>query len=144
MQTTQNAHSDEVNRLEAEKVDLESELAELRPVKEELDQSKTKLEELESEMQEYRSNSHKIQLYNGLVESAIEDAMYHYRRVNTNASLQQEEGERERLQRIDNYDTIKVWADQYRLEAAKKYRQTSNMPSGANTDPADFDHSRLT
>ena len=144
MQTTQNSHSDEVNRLEADKVDLESEVAELRPVKEELDASKTKIEELESEMLEYRSNSHKIQLYNGLVTNAIEDAMYHFRRVNSNASLQQEEEERERLERIDNYDTIKVWADQYRLEAAKKHRRTSNMPAGTSTDPADFDRSRLT
>ena len=142
MRSTQSEHDDELNRLEAEKVEFESELEELRPVKAQLDDSNVRIEELENEIKEYRINSHKIELYNKLVSDAIEDAVYHFRRVQTNCTLQQEEDERERLQRIDNYDTIKVWADQYRMDAAKKYRRTKNVPTGS--DPSSFDNDRLT
>ena len=141
MRKTQSGHDDELNRLESEKVEFESELAELRPVKAQLDETNERIEELENEIKEYRINSHKIELYNKLVSDAIEDAVYHFRRTLTNCTLQQEEDERERLERIDNYDTIKVWADQYRMDAAKKYRRTKNMPNAS--EPADFDNDRL-
>ena len=142
MRDTQSAHDEDINRLEAEKQALEAEVSELRLVKNQLDDSNGQLEELENEIKEYRLNSHKIELYNKLVSDAIEDAIYHYRRVHTVCSMQMEEDERERLERIDNYDTIKVWADQYRMDAAKKYRRTKNMPNAS--EPADFDNNRLT
>ena len=142
MRSTQATHDDELNRLETEKVEFESELDELRPVKNQLDDANAKIDELENEIKEYRVNSHKIELYNKLVTDAVEEAVYHFKRVNTNVTLQQEEDERERLARIDNYDTIKVWGDQYRMDAAKKYRRTKNVPTG--TDPGSFDNDRLT
>ena len=140
------AADDQNNEMDAKLLDLEAENQDLRVSKKEVEELEEKIEKLEAEAKDYKANSHKISLYDQLVDQAITEAVFQWTRAESatgrKPSMEEQEKTEANYRRIGNYETILAHANQDRRTAARAQGQKADRfksQSGA----ADLDVSRL-
>ena len=134
MTATQNAADDQVSELDAKVQDLEDENTDLRSSIQNSDEQLKQIEELQEEINNYKQNSHKIALYDNLVDKATAEAVFQWGRSESAKGRKVDEAGKENqakeYKRIGNYETILTHADQDRRYANNAARSNANRSDG--------------
>lgn len=139
------AADDQNNEMDSKLLDLEAENQDLRVSKKDVEALEEKIEKLEAEAKDYNANSHKIVLYDQLVDKAIAEAVFQWTRAESatgrKPTPEAQEKQEADYRRIGNYETILTHADQDRRTATRAQGQKVDRFKTAGTP--DLDVSRL-